>query len=374
MLFCIKISHKVLAHFLTYKIDIQMKQLSQDELYMQRCLEIATRGQGKVSPNPMVGCVIVHQGKIIGEGWHQEYGQAHAEVNAIQSVENKALLPQSTVYVNLEPCAHFGNTPPCADLLIKHQVKKVVISNTDPHPQVAGKGIDKLKAQNISVEIGVLAKEGLKLNRRFFTFFTKKRPYIILKWAETADGYIARENFDSKWISKPLSRMKVHQWRSQEDAILVGKNTALYDDPQLNVRDWIGRNPTRIVIDHYQKLSNELKLFDQKTLTICYNFLENKSLPKLEMVKISESNPYIALLQDLQQRKIQSLIVEGGAQTLKAFIKENLWDEARIFKSKNTFGKGLAAPHIHGKLTKQEQIMEDDYFEYQNHQAFEGLA
>lgn len=353
------------------KLPSPMKNLNQDERYMQRCLEIACRGQGKVSPNPMVGCVITHQGKIIGEGWHQQYGQAHAEVNAIQSVENKALLPESTVYVNLEPCAHFGNTPPCADLLAKHQVKKVVISNTDPNPKVAGKGLEKLKAQGIEIQTQVLEAAGLQLNRRFFTFFTQKRPYIILKWAETADGYIARQNFDSKWISNPISRMKVHQWRSQEDAILVGKNTALYDDPQLNVRDWVGRNPTRVVIDPQQSLSKDLKLFDQQIPTICYNFMQNQSAPRLEMVKISPSNLYQDIVQDLYQRKIQSIIIEGGANTLQAFIHQNLWDEARIFKSKNTFGAGLSAPQIQGRLLAKEQLMEDDYFEYHNHQMLE---
>lgn len=314
----------------------------------------------------MVGCVIVHSNKIIGEGWHQKYGEAHAEVNAIHQVWNAQLLKEATLYVNLEPCAHFGKTPPCADLIVEKQLKRVVICNTDPNPQVAGKGIAKLKAHNIEVIQGVLEQEGRWLNRRFFTFFEQKRPYIILKWAETADGFMARENFDSKWISNSLSRLWVHQWRSEEDAILVGKNTAQYDNPQLNVREWQGRNPLRIVIDPNRRLDATLHLFDQSTPTICYNFLEDKQLENLTFVKISPHTFLIALLKDLHQRKIQSLLVEGGAQLLETLIKENLWDEARIFKSKKTFGSGLAAPHLQGKLIKQVSNLEDTYFEYIN--------
>lgn len=333
---------------------------------MKRCFELAKRGQSKVSPNPMVGCVIVHSNKIIGEGWHQKYGEAHAEVNAILQVNDETLLREATLYVNLEPCAHFGKTPPCADLIVEKKIKRVVISNTDPNPQVAGKGIKKLEDHNIEVIQGVLEREGTWLNRRFFTFFEQKRPYIILKWAETADGFMARENFDSKWISNSLSRLWVHQWRSEEDAILVGKNTAQYDNPQLNVREWQGPHPLRIVIDPNRRLDANLHLFDQSIPTICYNFLEDKQLENLTFVKISPHTFLVSMLKDLQQRKVQSLLVEGGAQLLETLIKENLWDEARIFKSKTTFGSGLSAPHLQGRLIKQSTNLEDTYLEYSN--------
>ena len=200
---------------------------------MQRALELARLGLGNVSPNPMVGCVIVKDGKIIGEGHHEQYGGPHAEVNAVQAVKDQSLLPQSTAYVTLEPCSHFGKTPPCADLLVRHQVKRVVICNEDPNPLVAGQGIERLRNAGIEVEIGLLREEGRVLNRRFFTAFEKKRPYVILKWAQTTDGFVARENYDSKWISNTYSRQLVHKWRAEEDAILVGTNTARYDNPSL---------------------------------------------------------------------------------------------------------------------------------------------
>lgn len=343
--------------------------MSQDELYMKRCFDIAQNGQGQVSPNPMVGCVIVHQNKIIGEGWHQKYGEAHAEVNAIKSISNLDVLPESTVYINLEPCSHFGKTPPCVDLLIKHKFKKVVISNTDPNPKVAGKGLAKLQEQGIETETGILEAEGAMLNRRFFTFFEKNRPYILLKWAETADGFIARENFDSKWISNEISRMWVHQWRSEEDAVLVGKNTAQYDNPQLNVRDWEGRNPIRLVIDPHRRLDSNLNLFDQSIPTLCYNFVENRQLHNLEFVKINPHHFLPSLLQDLYKREIQSILVEGGAQLLQSFIEANLWDEVRILKSQTTFGSGLSAPKFSGVLSQTRRVIDDQYFEYDNPNA-----
>ena len=253
---------------------------------MRRALELAENGRGQVSPNPLVGCVIEHHGKIIGEGWHQKYGEAHAEVNAVNSVKDKSLLKEACVYVSLEPCAHFGKTPPCADLLVENQVKKVVICNTDPNPLVAGKGIVKLREAGIEVETGILEKEGLELNKRFFHYLEKKRPYIILKWAETADGFIARKNFDSKWISNTLSRKLVHKWRTEEDAILVGTNTALYDNPQLNARDWTGNNPVRIVIDRHLKLPADLHLFDEQIPTICYNLIKNRNSGNVTFVKV----------------------------------------------------------------------------------------
>ncbi len=238
--------------------------MTSDELFIQRTFELAQSGIGQVSPNPRVGAVVVHDEKIIGEGWHKKYGEAHAEVNAIHSVKDQSLLQESTIYVNLEPCSHFGKTPPCADLLIRHQVKKVVVCNNDPNPLVSGQGIAKLLNAGIEVVTGVLETEGRKLNKRFFTFVEKQRPYIILKWAQTVDGFVARENYESKWISNDFSRQLVHQWRSEEDAVLVGTKTAAHDNPKLDVRDWSGRNPVRVVIDRFLRLSATLHLFNKK--------------------------------------------------------------------------------------------------------------
>jgi diaminohydroxyphosphoribosylaminopyrimidine deaminase / 5-amino-6-(5-phosphoribosylamino)uracil reductase len=240
-------------------------------LFMQRALDLAALGRGTVSPNPMVGCVIVHQNKIIGEGYHQQYGGAHAEPNAINSVRDKDLLSQSTLYVTLEPCAHWGKTPPCANLLIEMKVRKVVIATKDANPEVGGKGIYLLKEAGIEVITGVLEDQARELNKRFFTSMEKQRPYVILKWAQTRDGFIARENFDSKWISNSYSRQLVHKWRSEEDAIMVGTQTARYDNPMLNVRDWTGRNPLRIVLDRHMSLKSELHLFDGSQPTLRYN-------------------------------------------------------------------------------------------------------
>ncbi len=336
-----------------------MKDLSPDELYMQRALDLAQLSRGSVSPNPLVGCVIVHNNVIIGEGRHEKYGEAHAEVNAIASVKDQSLLKGSTVYVNLEPCSHFGKTPPCADLLVKHQVKKVVIANIDPNPLVSGKGIQKLKDAGIEVTTGVLESKGVELNKSFFTFLSKKRPYIILKWAETADGFIARENFDSKWISNEHSRQLVHKWRSEEDAVLVGTATALHDNPALTVRDWSGRNPTRIVLDRYNRLPKTLTLFDGQQQTICYTVSKSESQENLEFVKLNESSFQHSLLEDLAKRNIQSIIIEGGATTLQQFINSALWDEARVFTSDKEFGSGIAAPQFNGNLTATESVFND---------------
>jgi len=330
--------------------------MTPDELFMQRALELAPLGTGYVSPNPRVGCVIVHDNKIIGEGWHKKFGEAHAEVNAINSVKDQSLLKDSTVYVNLEPCSHFGKTPPCVDLLIKHQVEKVVIANPDTNPLVAGKGINKLKEAGIEVVVGVLDKEGRELNKRFFTFMEKSRPYIILKWAQTADSFIAQKNFESKWITNELSRQLVHRWRSEEDAVLVGTRTAAHDNPSLTVRDWTGRNPTRIVIDRFLRLNDHLHLFNKKEKTICYNVLKHEEHKNLMLIRIDEANFLNELVHDLYKQNIQSLIVEGGTQTLQLFIDANFWDEARIFTSPRSFGEGIAAPSFRGKLITQKNI------------------
>ena len=326
---------------------------------MERALQLAVLGRGKVSPNPMVGCVIVHDHKIIGEGYHQQYGGPHAEVNAINAVQNPDLLTESTCYVSLEPCAHHGKTPPCADLLVEKGVKRVVIAAVDSNPLVGGKGIEKLKKAGIEVLTGVLEKEAKDLNVRFFTMIEKQRPYVILKWAQTADGFVARKNFDSKWISSEQSRMMVHQWRAEEDAILVGTNTAQYDNPQLNVRDWAGKSPLRLVIDKALRLPQTLHLFDRSLPTIVYNLEQAEDYENLSFVKLAENQFLETLLSDLHQRKIQSLFVEGGSQLLNSFLALGLWDEARVFESETTFEEGIAAPKIKMPQFNQIQLKED---------------
>jgi len=330
-----------------------------DEVFMRRALELALLGMGSVSPNPMVGCVIVHDGKIVGEGWHKQYGEAHAEVNAIASIADKSLLKECTVYVNLEPCSHFGKTPPCADLLIDHCVKKVVVANLDSNPLVASEGVKKLRTAGIEVVTGILEKEGRELNKSFFTSMEKQRPYIVLKWAETSDGFIARENFDSKWISNEYSRQLVHKWRTENDAVLVGTKTAFHDNPELNVRDWSGRNPVRIVLDRFLRLSEKLHVFDHKQKTLCYNVLKHEEHNNLSRVRIGEENFIGEVVKDLVKQKIQSMMVEGGATTLQLFIDAGLWDEARVFVSDKDFGKGIKAPTLSGNLMHQESVFND---------------
>lgn len=336
------------------------------ESYMQRALQLATLGMGKVAPNPMVGCVIVYENKIIGEGWHKSYGQAHAEVNAIDSVIDQSILPQSTFYVTLEPCSHYGKTPPCADLLVSKKVGKVVIACTDSNPLVAGKGIRKLQEVGISVELGILEKEARRLNKRFFTFMEKKRPYIVLKWAQTEDGFIARKDYSSRWISNEHSRTLVHQWRSQEQAVMVGTRTALYDNPQLNVRQWTGKNPIRIFIDKNLQIPTNYHLFDRSQLTICYNLQKNETSENLIFVKLDTDFFLENLLQDLHERKIQSVLVEGGSLLLQSLIDKNLWDEARVFVGNARFGEGIKAPQAPFLPQTKQDIFGDKLFFYEN--------
>lgn len=352
------------------------------QLYMTRALELAALGRGFVSPNPMVGCLIVYDDRtgprIIGEGWHQHYGEAHAEVNAIWSVrpEDEHLLPKATVYVTLEPCSHFGKTPPCADLLIAKQVGRVVVCNDDPNPLVAGRGLAKLQAAGISVETGILTEQGRDLNRRFFTQMEQQRPYIILKWAETADGFIGGLGSTPVAISGPLARRLVHRWRSEEPAILVGTTTARNDNPRLNVRDWHGPNPTRIVIDKVGTLPSTLHLFDGSQPTLVYTQQEARVEGMVEYVQITPqgfdrgrlvlagfeqgSLDLAELLSDLHERKIQSVLVEGGATLLHLLLEANLWDEMRVFRSPKMLKKGVKAPVVRGKLVSHEMIGDDE--------------
>jgi diaminohydroxyphosphoribosylaminopyrimidine deaminase / 5-amino-6-(5-phosphoribosylamino)uracil reductase len=336
------------------------------QLFMQRALQLARLGAGSVSPNPMVGCVIVHEGVIIGEGWHQKYGEAHAEVNAVNSVSDKSKLSESEVYVTLEPCSHFGKTPPCADLLIQHQVNKVYVCNHDPNPLVAGKGIEKIRQADIEVEIGLLENEGRELNKRFFTFIEKKRPYIILKWAESADGFIAKPNYEAVQISNLLSRRFVHKMRSEEDAILVGTNTARYDNPKLDTRFWTGKNAIRVVIDKQLSLPQNLHLFDNLQTTICFNYVIDKQISNNTFIKIPQNISLEEfIIEKLYQRKIQSVIIEGGAILLQSFIDLELYDEAVILKTQKLLGEGITAPKFDKNAVSIKNLGDNEiYFSY----------
>lgn len=334
------------------------------EYFMQRCLQLAALGAGKVAPNPMVGCVIVLNDEIIGEGYHKQYGTAHAEVNAIHSVQNKELLKEATVYVSLEPCSHFGKTPPCADLLIQYQVKKVVVGCLDPHAKVAGKGIQKLKSAGIEVELGVLENDCNFLNRRFITFHQKERPYIILKWAETKDGYMAGAE---KQISGLFAQQRLHLWRTEEAAFMVGTNTLIEDNPVLNVRLVSGDNPVRIAVDASLKsMNHELKFYDQSQSTIIINTVKNAIDGTIEFVKLADTFPN-TILKALYERQILSVVIEGGAEFLKSFIESNLYDEMRVFKSKEkVFFNGLKAPEVPIHASSREDLGEDELLIYYN--------
>ena len=338
-------------------ITTHKQSVPRSQLFMQRALQLARLGAGTVSPNPMVGCVIVHNGKIIGEGYHQKYGDAHAEVNAVNAVSDKSLLSESDIYVTLEPCSHFGKTPPCADLLIKYKFKKVIVCNYDPNPLVAGQGIEKLRQAGIEVEVGLLEKEGMELNKRFFTYIEKKRPYIILKWAESADGFIAKKNYEAVQISNLLSRRFVHKMRSEEDAIMIGTNTVKYDNPTLNTRFWTGKNAVRVLVDKELSLSKNLHIFDNSQKTICYNSLKDEIIENNIFVRtplITSIEPFI--LEDLYQRKIQSIIIEGGTILLQSFIDLGLWDEAFILKSEIILEQGIDAPKIKRKEVLRQKL------------------
>ncbi len=334
--------------------------------FMQRAQFLALRGLGTTRPNPLVGCVLVKDGNIIGEGWHRKWGEAHAEVNALNSVNHPELIPACEAYVNLEPCSHYGKNPPCADRLIEEKIGKVYVSNLDPNPLVAGRGLAKLQEAGIEVFSGIEEAAGRELNRRFLTFFEQKRPYILLKWAETADGFLARSDGSSQWISQEFSRMLVHKWRAEEAAILVGTRTAQVDNPQLNVRDWTGPNPLRVLLDQNLRLVSEnLNLLDGSLHTRVYNVHKEEERPNLHYRKVDQGNFLEAVLQDLYESQIQSILVEGGATLIQSFLDLGLWDEARIFKSKSqNFGEGLAAPSPRGQLAQVEEVMGDYLFYY----------
>jgi len=350
--------------------------LPDDLLFMRRALDLAALGQGYTRPNPLVGCVVVGpEGTIIGEGYHQQYGGPHAEVNALASVADPDLLRRSRVFVTLEPCSHHGKTPPCADLLIAHGVPEVVVCNDDPNPLVAGQGLAKLRAAGIQVSTGLLAEEGRWLNRRFFTFQEKNRPYLVLKWAESADGFLAGPHFQQVQISGSQAQLLTHQWRTDEAAILVGTRTALHDNPRLSAREWPGPQPTRLVIDKNLALPPSHHVLDGSQPTIIYTHRERAAVPNLTYVTLpfapagAPPSPDLlpAVLADLHARQVQSVLVEGGPTVLNALISSNVWDEIRVFRSAKRLERGIAAPRLglRGWQT-HEKVGPDDLFTYRN--------
>ena len=330
------------------------------EKYINRCIEIAKNGLLAAMPNPSVGAVVVHNDLIIGEGYTSAFGGNHAEVNAINSVKDKSLLAQSTIYVSLEPCSHFGKTPPCCNLIIENKIPNVVIGVTDSNEKVAGNGIKKLLEAGINVVVGVLENECYQSNIRFFTFHEKKRPYIILKWAETQNGFIApkiRNEQKPVWITNEYSRQLVHKWRSEEQAILVGTQTVIDDNPMLNVRDWTGKNPIRIVLDLNNRIPQESNIYDksQETFVITNDdIFDNNNLAQ-------ETANFC------YNKNIQSIIIEGGSRTLQTFIDANIWDEARVFRSDNYFDHGIKAPILEAKVFEKFLIDGDEFLIYRNY-------
>ncbi|MBF0694394.1 MAG: bifunctional diaminohydroxyphosphoribosylaminopyrimidine deaminase/5-amino-6-(5-phosphoribosylamino)uracil reductase RibD [Flavobacterium sp.] len=336
--------------------------MKKHEKYMLRCLQLAENGMGTTRPNPLVGSVIVCKDNIIGEGWHRKAGGPHAEVFAIESVSDKSLLSRSTLYVNLEPCSHYGKTAPCADLIVASGIKKVVIGTVDSNSVVKGNGVKKLLEAGIDVTIGVLVAECEALNKRFFTFMLEKRPFVILKWAETADGFIAPSNKSDRkpvWISGSLSRQLVHKWRSEEHAILVGTNTVLDDNPSLTVREWTGNNPVRVVLDKSGKTSAEAAIIDNSADTIVITSNPIFAAPAHVKVELTEDFSVSSILTILYKNQITSVIVEGGAKTLQSFIDAEIWDEVRRFKGKSVFGSGIKAPFFNQTPSRIEQISDD---------------
>jgi diaminohydroxyphosphoribosylaminopyrimidine deaminase/5-amino-6-(5-phosphoribosylamino)uracil reductase len=348
------------------------------EFYMKRCIELAKNGLGTTYPNPLVGSVIVYDGKIIGEGWHKKAGEAHAEVNAVNSVKDKTLLVKATIYVSLEPCSHYGKTPPCCDLIIAHNIPNVVIGTIDPFAKVAGNGIKRLLEAGKKINIGVLEEECNALNKRFFTFHKKQRPYIILKWAESKDGFIApdkaqreteQEKLSPVWITNSYSRQLVHKWRTEEQAILVGTTTVLEDNPKLDARDFKGNHPTRVILDRNNTVSDSFHIKDNQRKTIIYtetNNLTNSSNIIYEKINFND-NFLLNLTKNLHKKEVQSVIIEGGSKTLQTFIDSNLWDEARVFIGDSLLKSGIKAPVLKRTPKKSISIMNDKIKFFENY-------
>lgn len=341
------------------------------EFYIKRCIQLAKNGLGTTYPNPMVGSVIVYNNEIIGEGWHRKSGEPHAEVNAINSVKDKSVLAKATIYVSLEPCSHFGKTPPCCDLIIKHKIPNVVVGTIDPNSKVSGAGIKRLQENGANVTVGILEKECNELNKRFFTFHNKKRPYIILKWAESQDGFIApltKDKAEPVWISNEFSRQLVHKWRSEEQAILVGTKTVIDDNPKLDVRDWSGENPMRIVLDRNGRIDQNyhvkngliktIVITEQENLTSTENCIYENAIFDVKLTKTITDISY--------KYGIQSILIEGGKQTLQSFIDDNFWDEARVFIGNNHLKSGITAPSLNGNC-QVKNIKDDQLKLFFNH-------
>lgn len=342
-----------------------------DEIFMSRCLELAELGLGHTSPNPMVGCVIVNKnGVIIAEGYHQKCGENHAEVNAIKNVKNKSELISSTIYVSLEPCSHFGKTPPCSDLIIKNKIPKVVIGCRDPFSKVNGKGIEKLKNAKIEVIEGVLEKECKELNKRFLCYHKNKRPYVILKWAQTKDHFIDRERKNNKqginWITTKTTQQLTHSWRAEEDAILVGKNTIKNDNPSLTTRAIVGKNPTRFIIDSNLTINPNSKIINDKQPLYILNSLKSEVKGEINYIKFNPDNSINDILQIMYELSIQSVIIEGGASTINYFIEQNTWDEARVLTGNNYFTNGIKAPKLPVEPTCSTMFGEDEITIFKN--------
>lgn len=341
--------------------------MQEHKRYIRRCLELAQLGIGSVSPNPMVGAVLVHRGRIVAENYHRRFGGPHAEALVIEDALNKfgdsasAMFREATMYVSLEPCAHYGKTPPCAKLLAEYQIGRVVIACRDPFEQVNGLGIQVLEEAGIEVIEGVLREESLWLNRRFTTRVQHQRPYIILKWAQTADGYMAPADGTRQWITGPVAKQLVHRWRSEEDAVLIGTKTALADDPQLTVREWRGRNPKRVLIDKHLATPGDAKLFDGSAETIVFNATKTDWLGNVKYIALEDMDWYLPqkIAYQLYLMDVQSLIVEGGRKTLGLFIAAGLWDEARVLTSQDTWGMGVASPVLHA-VPASSQVMGQD--------------
>ena len=346
------------------------QNVEEHNLYMRRCLQLAENGHGMVYPNPMVGSVIVYQGRILGEGWHHKAGEAHAEVNAINAVKEKELLSKATLYVNLEPCSHYGKTPPCADLIIKNKIQSVVIGSIDTNDKVGGKGIKRLKEHGIKVVHSIMEEECRELNKRFFTFHEKNRPYVILKWAQSKDGYIFPDKAKTEsgtpfWISNKYSLQRVHQLRSEEASILVGKNTVLQDNPKLNLRHFEGNGILRLAIDRKLEIPADKYIFDNIAQTVIYNEKIDKVLDGVQYKKLDFDKEVIAqIMNHLHHLEIQSVIVEGGAYTLKTFINSGFWDEAMVFEGDQIFKEGLKAPDLGLSPVLQQDVVNDHMYLY----------
>lgn len=339
---------------------------------MKRCLELARNGLPASMPNPSVGAVIVVDDCIIGEGYTAPYGGSHAEVNAINAVKDKKLLEKATLYVSLEPCSHFGKTPPCCDLIIQYKIPNVVVGILDTNIKVAGKGIQKLRESGARVTVGVLEADCYKSNKRFFTFHEKKRPYIILKWAQSQDGFIAplvKDEIKPVWITNPISRQLVHKWRSEEQAILVGTQTVIDDNPKLNTRDCSGKNPIRLALDQHNRIPKSSHIFDNQTQTIIFTkqeIVSNQENTIFEIIDF-EQNIVPQILKVLHEYQIQSVLIEGGTQLLNTFIAATIWDEARVFIGKKEFKTGIKAPQLPKGNTQKHTILDDELLIISNH-------